>query len=353
MRKISKVSLQKTAVKQLKEAELDKLVPIYLDAFTGMRNPKLVKQWLRSNLRAFPQKMCFGIWRGDSLLGYIVWAERGTFRSEAVWELEQIAVLSEYQRQNIGTKLIQDSLSKIKVHLKKRGAKLRLIKVTTGVTNESARLYEKVLGAKQECVIRDFYNGDEQIMIARPDQTNTNLPDDDKTLLRLEYQECQEGYNNRDKMVPDELRDVGMVFTFLTGALIFAINLLRAEPEWLLLLVTSVLGMFGLLLLLGFLIDIQSIVSCKRALRQRSIEIEGLLSPTPGGIQPNDPLQIWRKTIPERDRRWGEKKLKNLFSKISPEGETDYFILATEIAIGLWLLLVVLGAIFGPQLTPS
>ncbi|TES91865.1 MAG: GNAT family N-acetyltransferase [Desulfobacteraceae bacterium] len=347
MRKTSKVSSQKTAVKQIKETEIDKLVPIYLDAFEGMRDQKLVKQWLRSNIRAFPQKMCFGIWRGDSLLGYIIWAEKGTFRPEAVWDLEQIAVLSKYRRQGIGTKLIRDSLSEIKVHLRKRGAELRLIKVTTGINNESARLYEKVLGAKKECVISDFYNGDEQILIARTNPTNTNLSEDDKALLKLEYQECQAGYNNRDKIVPDELRNVGLVFTFLTGALFFAINILQNEPDWLLWLAAGIIGIFGFLLLFGFLIDIQSNVSCKKVLRQRSAEIEDLLSPAPSGIQPNTVLQIWRKVIPKRKRKWEERVPKSLLRRKSPEGETDYFILAARIAIGLWLLLVIFGAIFG------
>lgn len=356
MGKTNKVSLEQTTVKPLKESEIDKAAHIYLEAFHGMAKLELAKQWLRCNLQAFPQKMCFGVWLDDSLLGYIVWTEKGTFRSEAVWELEQIAVLGEYRGQGIGEKLIRNSLSEVEARLKERQANLKLIMVTTGVTNESARLYEKVLGAKQESVIKDFYNGDEQIMLARFRRGKTSLSSDDKMLLRLEYQECQAGYNNRDKIIPDELRNVGIVFTLLTGVLIFAINLLRGLPagwEWLFWLVAGVIGVFGLSFLFGFLADIQSNVGCKRALRQRSIEIEELLSPAPRGTKHNTPLQIWRSTIPERDRKWGERGLKNLFNKISPEGETDYFILATEIAIGLWFLLVVLGAILGPHLPLS
>ena len=352
MRETNKI-LEKVVIKQLKRNEIDKLVPIYLDAFQGMTSPELAKQWLHCNLRAFPQKICFGAWYNSSLLGYAVWTEKGGFRVQAVWELEQIAVLSEYRGRGIGAKLIHDSLTEIKDYLKKRRANLKLVKVTTGVANESRRLYEKVLGAKQESIVRDFYEGDEQIMIARFDQANAAIGNKDEILLRLEYSECQAGYNSRDKMVPDEVNHVGLIFAALSAVLIFAANLLQAQSSAWFYLVTIVVGIFGLFLLLGFLTDIQSNLSCKRALRKRSKEIEGLLSPERGIANLNPSLSIWRYAIPKRDEFWEEKKLKRVFSKVLPEGEGDYFVWAVRFAIILWGALVVLSIVYGPKIVPT
>ena len=343
-----KVSPDNTIIKKLKGGDLDQAVPIYLDSFTGMRDPKSIKQWLQCSLRAFPQKICFGVWCNDSLLGYIVWAEKGTFRSEAIWELEQIAVLSAYRRKGIGEKLISDSLSEVKAHLKKRNANLKLIKVTTGIDNESALLYEKVLGAKRECVIADFYSGDEQVMIARCHGSGAELSDEDRTLLRLEYQECQEGYNNRDRVIPQELSYIGIVFGVLTTALLFAIRLLPADsaPFY---LVLTVIGVLGLCFILGFLVDILANASSKRALRQRSMQIEELLYPSTDGLRQNTPLQIWRNAIPERNRGRGERFLKGVIYTRLTEREVNYFMLAGWLSLVLWIALVVFCAIYGPQ----
>ena len=51
--------------------------------------------------------------------------------------------------------------------LKKRGAKLKLVEVTTGTENQAQRLYQKTLDAQPEAVIKDFFRGDEVIMLAR------------------------------------------------------------------------------------------------------------------------------------------------------------------------------------------
>jgi len=351
MDELNSIILEKVAISQLKVDEIDKMVPIYLDAFSGMKSPALVKQWMYCNLNAFPQKACFGAWYDSLLLGYVVWSEKGGFRDEAIWELEQVAVLGQYRRQGIGTRLIHDSLAWIQDDLMKRGGSLKLVMVTTGKTNEFRKLYEKVLGAKEETVIKDLYEGDEQILIARFKQTTRNVTGREEGLLRLEYSECQNGYNSRDKIVPDEVRYVGFMFVVLTAVLLFAVDLIGSSPA-LFTGVVILVGILGLSFLLGFLLDIQSNLSCKRALRERSKAIEQLLSPKSGDVT-HPPLSIWRYIIPGRDKYkyWEEKKLKRPFSQILPEQEGNYFLWAVRVAIILWMAVVVLTIIYGPNIT--
>jgi len=100
-------------------------------------------------------------------LGYILWVEKGGFRKSAVFELEQIAVAENARGRGVGTFLIEQSLKKIREYLKKRGAKLKLVEVTTGTENQAQRLYQKTLDAQPEAIIKNFFRGDEVIMIAR------------------------------------------------------------------------------------------------------------------------------------------------------------------------------------------
>jgi len=115
-------------IKRLGAADIDEIVPIYLDAFHGMTKREEVKQWMGCRLRAFPQVRCYGIWRNGDLLGYIVWEEHGGFRAKAVLELEQIAVLSQYRGQGTGTQLIVDSLIDIKACLRSEEPPLNLLR---------------------------------------------------------------------------------------------------------------------------------------------------------------------------------------------------------------------------------
>ena len=94
--------------------------------------------------------------------------EKGGFRKESVWELEQIAVKRTFQAHGIGCQLIEKSFSEIKKYLKKRKSFLKVVEVTTGTDNQAQRLYKKTLGAEKKCIIKDLFRSDEAIMIARP-----------------------------------------------------------------------------------------------------------------------------------------------------------------------------------------
>ena len=53
------------------------------------------------------------------------------------------------------------------MYVEVRGAVLKAVEVTTGVENQAQKLYEKTLGAKIECVVKDLFRGDEVIMVGR------------------------------------------------------------------------------------------------------------------------------------------------------------------------------------------
>ncbi len=151
----------------MKEEDVADMVKVYLDCFKGMRDPKDVGKWITCNFKAYPRMQYFVADADGKVVGYILWVEKGGFRKEAVLELEQIGVLSDYRGKGIGSKLVVKSLEELKRYLNERGSRLKLVEVTTGTSNQAQRLYSKTLNAKPECVIRDLYRGDELIMIAR------------------------------------------------------------------------------------------------------------------------------------------------------------------------------------------
>lgn len=157
-------------VKPMERDDIDDVVRIYLSSFRGMRSEDIVRYWFECNMRAYPRMQYFvALYRGR-VVGYILWVEKGGFREDSVWELEQIAVDPEFRRLGVGRRLIEDSISYIRTYLEKRQprSRLKLILVSSGSSNEAARrLYENVLGAREEAVIRDLYRGDEVVYVAR------------------------------------------------------------------------------------------------------------------------------------------------------------------------------------------
>lgn len=150
-----------------KVKDLNEISKIASENFSGLKENKKSKKWVKCNFLAFPRLQYFVANNNKKVLGYILWIEKGGFREESVWELEQIAIGKDFQGQGIGTQLIEKSLLEIKKYLNKRGDKLKAIEVTTGTENKAQNLYKKTLGAKGECVIKNLFRGDEVMMIAR------------------------------------------------------------------------------------------------------------------------------------------------------------------------------------------
>jgi len=154
-------------IKKATKKDFNEIAKIGSENFSGLKNMKDAKKWVKCNFSAFPRAQYFVIRTNKKISGYILWLEKGGFRKESVFELEQIAVGKNFQGQGIGTQLVEKSFLEIKKYLKKRGSKLKAIEVTTGTDNKAQGLYKKILRAEQECVIKNLFRGDEVIMIAR------------------------------------------------------------------------------------------------------------------------------------------------------------------------------------------
>jgi ribosomal protein S18 acetylase RimI-like enzyme len=154
--------------------DLKQIAEIASENFSGLKEKKDATKWVACNFSAFPRMQYFvAIFQGKrrkEIAGYILWVEKGGFRKESVWELEQIAVKKTFQGQGIGAQLIEKSFLEIKNYLKKRKSFLKAVEVTTGSQNQAQKLYKKTLGAERECLIKDFFRDDEVIMIARYDK---------------------------------------------------------------------------------------------------------------------------------------------------------------------------------------
>lgn len=153
-------------IQPLKKENIKEVAQIANKCFRGYGSLKGAAKWFTCNFSAFPRAQYFVAKEKGKALGYILWLEKGGFRKEAVWELEQIAVSQDCQGRGVATKLILDSLAIIKKNLKKRGSSLKLIEITTGL-HQAPYLYQKTLGAKKEAMLKDFFRGDEMILIAR------------------------------------------------------------------------------------------------------------------------------------------------------------------------------------------
>ncbi|MDD5433579.1 MAG: GNAT family N-acetyltransferase [Candidatus Pacebacteria bacterium] len=154
-------------ISKAKKNDISQIAQIASQCFSGMQPKTKAVKWVKCNFSAWPRAQYFTAKEKSKILGYILWVEEGGFRKESVWELEQIAVSSDFQGRGVGRQLILQSLENIKKYLKNRGSVLKLVEVTTGTDNKAQELYQKTLGAKKEATVRNFFRGDEVIMIAR------------------------------------------------------------------------------------------------------------------------------------------------------------------------------------------
>ena len=168
--------MTKIKIVKLNKNEINEVAKIASQSFSGLKEIKNAKKWVLGNFLNYPRFQYFvalgtpkpkAKTTKKQIAGYVLWQEKGGFRKESVWELEQITVAEKFRGQGIAKKLILESLAEIKKYLAKRGSKLKLIEVTTATDNKAKELYKQTLGAESECIVKDLFRGDEIIMIAR------------------------------------------------------------------------------------------------------------------------------------------------------------------------------------------
>ena len=126
------------------------------------------KKWITCNFSAYPRVMIFvAVNNMTQIIGYIQWLQKSGFRKESVIELEQIAVLPDFQGKNTGFTLINQSLHLVREYLTVQRSILKAVIVTTRSDNAAQNLYKKALGAKVSAIIKDLYSHDEVIMVSR------------------------------------------------------------------------------------------------------------------------------------------------------------------------------------------
>lgn len=124
-------------------------------------------EWLQCNLNAFPRFLSYVATVNNDIVGLIVWSQKSGFRTEAVLELDLLAVLPNYQGKGIGRELICQSYSLVREHLALSESTIKHVLVSTRADNHAQKLYASVLGAQVEATFENLYSADEVLMIAR------------------------------------------------------------------------------------------------------------------------------------------------------------------------------------------
>ncbi len=154
-------------VRPAREPDLEAIAAIGSESFSGLRPAEDGRRWVEACWRAGPRMQYWVAVRSTTVVGYILWLEKGGFRREAVLELEQVAVRSSLRGQGVGEALIRVSLAALREALRARGARLKLVEVTTGSEQGALGFYERVLHTEVVARIPDFFRGEEYVLIAR------------------------------------------------------------------------------------------------------------------------------------------------------------------------------------------
>jgi len=160
----------------------------------------------------------------------------------------------------------------------------------------------------------------------------------DIELIIKEYEECNRGYAYRDALTHTVCRDLiqtfYVFFTLLVAAYFLEVSIMVHCFFCL------VLGCAGLLSMVTLLIDLESTVSSKIALRCRSQALERQLS-----SKSSSAISMW-DAIDNRKEFMEEKIFK--LNRDRDEPEYKIFVNCIRILIVLWVIVIILVAIWWP-----
>jgi ribosomal protein S18 acetylase RimI-like enzyme len=149
-------------------ADLNAIAHIGSASFSGLRPLAIGRRWVRACWSARPRMRYWVASQARTVLGYILWMEKGGFRPEAVIELEQVAVAPGHRGQGIGDLLVRSSVQQLSEGIVDSGRQVKVIEVTTGSEQGAIGFYQRSLGAEVVATIPDLFRGDEYVLIARP-----------------------------------------------------------------------------------------------------------------------------------------------------------------------------------------
>ena len=174
-----------------------------------------------------------------------------------------------------------------------------------------------------------------------------NMAQPNPELLFKEYQECNSGYAYRDQLTNACCRGIIQTFSvFLT--ILLATTVLIEIDRGVHIVFCIVIGIASLFSMGALLLDLESTASCKIALRSRSVEIESKLKSLGGP-------KVW-ESIENRNKFFEEGLFKGPSgsekdkAKDRREPEYNLFVWAARILVLLWIVVLIVVAIWGPMM---
>jgi len=169
----------------------------------------------------------------------------------------------------------------------------------------------------------------------QPEESDRPPLDVNLDRLLIEYEQCNAGYNNRDFMGEDEFTKIIQAF-FVFLSLLLAVNVVTSSANPIRILLSSILGVVGVVSFLSLLIDLEGTLGCRMVLRVRAREIEKILSDYKSP-------RIWRE-MDLRKFKFEERLTKNLDARrrrVERETEGELYIWASRIILVTWVVVVI------------
>ncbi len=155
------------SVRKAHDGDLGAISRIGSESFSGLRPFEQGRAWVVACFSAYPRMEYWVAEQDSKVVGYILWNEKGGFRKDAVVELEQVAVDPHMRGRGVGGELVRKSLEGVQKRIETRGARVKVVEVTTGSEQHALEFYQRVLGAQVVAKIPDYFRGDEFILLSR------------------------------------------------------------------------------------------------------------------------------------------------------------------------------------------
>ena len=148
-------------VRKATESDIDRIGRIYLACFPNERNHAL---WIKASFSSFPRAVYYVIEQKNVIAGYILWSVKNGFRAATIAELEQVAVDPQHSGGGLGRRLIEESFTLFKTHVRETGHRVGAVIVTTSEGNYAENLYKSTLNVSRAAILQGYGSGNEIIL---------------------------------------------------------------------------------------------------------------------------------------------------------------------------------------------